>query len=122
MITTPQKRLLLRKIYAGGGVLLTNLQTYAFARAAAISAGVLQSVSANGHSQSMSVGDQTTTLVDLAEGAEALLTCYDDSRAALVAAGTASPTDAAIYTEMLFRLQPITQRTSDFTYMREVTR
>lgn len=72
--------------------------------------------SANGHAVQYSTsGPSAGDLVEFAGEAEDL---YDTATAALVASGTASPTDSQIYTEMMDRLQPVSEYSSDFTLLR----
>jgi len=69
--------------------------------------GSIQSVSKNSASQSYAFGSSATlTTADVARAWRDLINCHDGAKAAIVAAGTANPSDSSIRDEMLIRLEP----------------
>lgn len=74
---------------------------------AAFNAAVSYSTSENGITQDM-----------VAEGRSFLIDTYEASEAALIASGVATPTDEQIKTEMMDRLQPVTDYEVTFAGIR----
>lgn len=123
MVETAIKRGWLRRIYAqvtaGTFASLTlALASAENARIDAVSSGTISSVSGNGHSVSFATQGDAPGQDDFAACISELQDTYDAARAALVAAGTPSPSDANIYAEMMYRLQPVRVTTKDFSQMR----
>jgi len=126
MVSTPEKRLWLRRQYAltvpGGGTtyatLILALQARAFLLADLVGAGAVASTSAGDRSTSFSSSDHGNTPEDMAQLGGEMLDLYDVSRAALVTSGISSPTDAQIFTEMMDRLVAIRELTSSYTGLR----
>lgn len=126
MVSTSIKRLWLRRIYAqttaGGGTtyatLAEALQAYAFVALDAIKGGTIASTSANNHAVAFSNRDNGATPDDVAAMAGEMLDLYDTAEAALIATGITSPTDAQIKTEMLDRLQVVTDFSPQFINIR----
>lgn len=122
MLSTKFKRGFLRKIYreanAAGESLLGQLELLQDARFEAVKTGfVLVSTSANGRSAQLAQvsANSGLTAESLAELSEELLTRYDEAETYLIAEGTASPTDAQIFTEMLRNYpEPIRELQPDF--------
>lgn len=120
------QQLWLRRIFAqtsaGGGTVYTTLilalQTVAFASLDAVKGGTVASTTKNGHAVSFSNRDNGGTPDDYAALGGEMLELYDSARADLVASGITSPTDLQIYTEMLFRLRPVTSFRKDYSTMR----
>lgn len=89
--------------------------------AAAERGKVIASTSARGTSVAFSVpGLGNPRQGEMVELIEELLTLHDDAEADLISGGYATPTDAQIYAEMLFRLQPVKSFTNTFTNLRAV--
>ncbi len=89
--------------------------------AAAERGKVIASTSARGTSVAFSVpGLGNPRQGEMVELIEELLTLHDDAEADLISGGYATPSDAQIYAEMLFRLQPVKSFTNTFTNLRAV--
>lgn len=127
MVPTNIKRLWLRRIYsqttAGGGTtyatLSAGLEAYSFAALDSVKGGTIAGTAARDHSVSFSNRDNGATPEDIAAMCGEMLDIYDASRAALVAAGDASPSDEEIKDEMMDRLQAVTEYQLDYTNLRE---
>lgn len=119
MLSTTQRRGFLWRIYDLTTTLTATATTYATLLAAVqavgaanftiTSTGTITAVAGNGKSVTLGAAASGATPVDYAEAAAALRDLYQDSRAAIISSGIASPTDAQIFTEMKFRLQPVTE-------------
>lgn len=117
------KRAYLRRLYRAVTTTLEDkLNAELDALVAAAERGkVIASTSARGTAVAFSVpGMGAPKQGDMVELIEELLTLHDDAEADLVTAGYATPTDAQIYAEMLFWLQPVTSFTNTFTNLRTV--
>lgn len=115
MVPTATKRLWLRRAYsrvtAGTyASLLLALEAQAYQAGDAIASGTIASSSINGHAVSFSNRDNGATPEDVASAWEELLTLREQAYAALGGA----PNDAAVYAEMLFRLEPVRSFTKDY--------
>jgi hypothetical protein len=123
MVSTPEKRLWLRRQYAlvpgTYATLLLALQARAFALADLVGAGAVSSTSAGDRSTSFSNSSNGGTPQDMAELGGEMLDLYEIANAALVAGGIPAPTDAQRMTEMLDRLQPITELRTAYTGLRQ---
>ena len=86
--------------------LLAALQAMGGGTFSITSSGQIQSVSANGHTVTFGQTTSGASTTDYAENAAYLRDLYVWSKAALVSAGDASPTDAEIFDEMMHRLEP----------------
>ena len=125
--TTPFKRSWLRAKYAAAVAASSTLLAYlntlngSAVTASGSAGGSISSVSANGRTTTLAAASQFTLAgQDIAELCGEMLDLYDSSRAALVAAGDASPTDAEIYAQMLSDLHPAYQYSPDFSNYRRV--
>lgn len=99
-----------------GSNLLAALKAQRNARAAEIKTGqVIAGTSANNHSVSFSAPSQVeTSPVDMFGMWQELVDLFTASKADLVTAGDATPTDAEVLAEMLYRLTDV--RTFETTY------
>lgn len=120
--SVPIKRLFVRVIYTGlaesGLSLSDTLMDLATGSYTETSKGkFITGSSAAGRTVSFQVppAGRGLTQLEVAEIISELLDLYDETRAALVAYGTASPTDAQIYAEMMDRLQQRRVVRSDFS-------
>jgi hypothetical protein len=126
VVTTDFKRLFLRGLKwdaeeAPVATLAATLKTAARAQLTTAGNGtVLTGTSGNGHSVTFSLpmGGRGLIPQDVAELCEEMLQRYDAAVAALVAAGTAEPTDDQIFTEMLALLEPVYDAHPDFSQLR----
>lgn len=121
-IDTPTKRSWLRARYrlipGTYATLLAALNAGNDSAASVSSAGTgtVVEVSANGRTTRLqSPTEFSTTSQESARAWADLLDRYDSSKAALIAAGTAAPTDAQIYAQMLAELVPAYESTPDFS-------
>lgn len=73
--------------------------------------------SGNGRATTLQIPEDFTPL-DASELVAEVLNRYDEARAALIAAGTASPTDAQICAEILDHLHPVDHYESTFSNIR----
>lgn len=123
VITTDYKRAWLGKIYRGTNVatLLGRLEAESDKRVeATMSGGTLVGTSANGHSAAFARPTEGgTSFGEMAALCAEMIRRHDEARQALIDAGTASPTDAQIYAEMLAQLIAVTDYGSDYTSLRE---
>ncbi len=121
-VDTPLKRSYLRRVYR---LIPGTYATLTAALNALNDAAVVSSVTAGGTVLEVSANGRTTKLAapgefglsgsDVAELIGDLLDRYDQARADLIAAGTASPSDTAIYTQMLANLVLVLSSTPQFT-------
>ena len=122
VITTDYKRAWLGKLYRATNVatLLGRLEAESDARITATqSGGTITGTSANGHSVSFAGPDSGgTSFGEMAAFCAEMIRRHDEAKAALIAAGTASPTDAQIYAEMLAQLIACDSFTSDYSALR----
>jgi hypothetical protein len=126
VVTTDFKRLFLRGLKwdaedASVATLAATLKTAARAQLTTAGTGtILTGTSGNGHSVTFSLpmGGRGLTPQDMAELCEDMLTRYDAAETAVIAAGTAEPTDDQIFTEMMAMLEPATESYPDFTQLR----
>src|SRR5687768_7146750 len=101
---------------SGYGSFLQALEAEAFSAIDCIKRGAIASTQAGDRSTTFSSSGETQG--DFAEVAGEMLDLYDVSKAALVAGGIAEPSDSEILTEMLDRLQPITEFKTNYTGLR----
>lgn len=110
---------LYRKSVTTAVAFLTVLQTYHDERDEEVeAAAMVVSASSAGRGTTQVVANGTH-LHDALKVARDLLDTYTESRADLILDGIASPTDAQIHTEMMFRLQPAQQAISNFSTVRD---
>ena len=110
---------LYRKSVATTTAFLTVLQAYHDERDEEVEAsGFITGSSSAGRSTSQTIMSGTA-VHDALKVARDLLDLYTDSKADLVTSGIASPTDAQVYAEMMFRVQPATIATANFTLVRD---
>lgn len=100
-----------RAAVAAPRTLLAQLEAQADSAVTALSAsGAIKSTAGNGKAvEFFGPGDTGISSTELGTLTGEMLRLYDLSRAALVSSGVASPTDAQIYEEMKFRLEPVTE-------------
>lgn len=122
VITTDYKRAWLGKLYRGTspGTLLGRLEAESDARVGATqSGGTITGTSANGHSVQFAGPDSGgTSFGEMAALCAEMIRRYTEANAALIAAGTATPTDAQIYAEMLAQLVACVEFSSDYSALR----
>lgn len=121
-VSTDLKRLFIRQLLwtaeESGGTLIDALKDLAKAALRKTKNGkILVSTSGNGHVSNWEVS-QDFTPTDAAELASELLDRYDEAKAALIAAGTASPTDAQINAEMLDNCTRVDEIGADYWHLR----
>lgn len=117
-----KKRSLLRYHYraavAASDTLLETLQAAHSALVELSTTGrITTGVSGGGISKSFAT-DRDYSPASLEAMHSELLDLYDTASAALVSGGTASPSDAQIYGEMMWRLEPVLEVESDYTSLR----
>lgn len=118
-VATTFKRLFVRNLLwsaqEAGSTLFSQLKSAAQARFQSTATGkILIATAANGHSHNWQIPNYFTPQ-DAAELIEELITRYEEARAALIAGGTASPTDQQIYDELMDQLQPVRSVARDFS-------
>ncbi len=121
-VSTDLNRLFIRQLLwtseEGGQTLLDALKDLAKAALKKTQNGkALVATSGNGHSATYEVSKDFSP-TDAAELASELLDRYDEAKAALIAAGTASPTDAQINAEMLDNCTRVDEIGADYWHLR----
>ena len=122
--TTAFRRLFLRGLYAEATRLGLGLEAALTAAvgvnySATKTGKVIIATGAAGRTvQFMLPSSGGLTPVEIGELVSDLFDLFDSSKAALISAEIASPTDAQIFAEMKARLQPVTESRSDFMGLR----
>lgn len=124
MLSADFKYAWLGKVYraTNPATFLGRLESEADDAVTALSAsGSIKSTSGNNKSvEFFGPGDTGLSSTELGNLTGEMLRLYSLSRSALVSSGVASPTDAEIYAEMLYRLDPVTEiGPSTFVTLRE---
>lgn len=110
---------LYRKAVTTTTAFLTVLQQYHDERDEEVEAtGFITSSSSAGRGTSQAI-PTGTALHDALKVARDLLDLYAEARADLALVPIASPTDAQIYAEMMYRINPATAATCNFTLVRD---
>lgn len=124
MVSTKFKRSQLRRIWrtvpTPNATLLDalNAANDTASLSASTGSGSVVETSANGHSTKFADPNSASSLVapaDIADMTSDLLDLYDSANAALIAAGTPTPSDEEIFEQMLAELQPAYESTPDFS-------
>jgi hypothetical protein len=110
---------LYRKAVSTSVAFLTVLQTYHDERDEEVEASAMVVSASSAGRGTTQIVAQGTHRLDALKIARDLLDVYAASDADLILAGTATPTDAEIHAEMMFRLQPSQQAISNFSTVRD---
>lgn len=109
---------ILRKSVTNGIALKTQLGTDLDAAVDGVATGEIQAIAGNGLSTTFAGSSTSFKPTEVVRLLNELDNRYDAAKAALIARGTASPTDSEIFDEIMLLLVPIRRMMSDFTDIR----